>query len=278
MRPGDTLSGIAARFAVRGGWQALYAANRPLIGSDPNLIRPGTVLVLPGRMTPARYTVVAGDTLAGIAARLAVRGGSRGAVRGQPAGHRPRPEHDPPRDRADGPAPGSAGAGPGPPAPGAEAVGGSRQRAPSLAGGNGHAGRQRHAAVAEDPAAGRRPGHRGRVRRRAGTTGAPAQAGLRPGCGCAGAGPGASARAAAVRQPGAGSGAPRRGEKAGIVLADYGPGRGDLQPAPTTRSTCCGLPAPTRGRSCGWPTWCCQRISTGSWRASSACPPGGPSW
>jgi LysM repeat protein len=75
VRPGDTLSGIAARFAVRGGWPALYAANRPLIGPDPNTIRPGTVLVLPGRMAPARYTVVAGDTLAGIAARFAVRGG-----------------------------------------------------------------------------------------------------------------------------------------------------------------------------------------------------------
>jgi LysM repeat protein len=75
VRPGDTLSGIAARFAVRGGWPALYAANRPLIGPDPNVIRPGTVLVLPGRMAPARYTVVAGDTLAGIAALLAVPGG-----------------------------------------------------------------------------------------------------------------------------------------------------------------------------------------------------------
>src|SRR5690242_5062690 len=75
VRPGDTLSGIAARFAVRGGWPALYAANRPLIGSDPNTIRPGTVLVLPGRMAPVRYTVTAGDTLAGIAAVFAVRGG-----------------------------------------------------------------------------------------------------------------------------------------------------------------------------------------------------------
>jgi LysM repeat protein len=75
VRPGDTLSGIAARFAVRGGWPALYAANRPLIGPDPNTIRPGTVLVLPGRMVPARYTVAAGDTLAGIAAVFAVRGG-----------------------------------------------------------------------------------------------------------------------------------------------------------------------------------------------------------
>src|SRR5437764_14498558 len=75
VRPGATLSGSAARFAVRGGWPALYAANRPLIGSDPDVIRPGTVLVLPGRMAPARYTVVSGDTLAGIAAALAVRGG-----------------------------------------------------------------------------------------------------------------------------------------------------------------------------------------------------------
>ena len=75
VRPGDTLSGIAARFAVRGGWPALYAANRSQIGSDPDVIRPGTVLVLPGRMAPVRYTVAAGDTLAGIAARLAVRGG-----------------------------------------------------------------------------------------------------------------------------------------------------------------------------------------------------------
>ena len=75
VRPGDTLSGIAARFAVRGGWPALYAANRPLIGPDPDVIHPGTVLVLPGQMAPVRYTVAAGETLAGIAAALAVPGG-----------------------------------------------------------------------------------------------------------------------------------------------------------------------------------------------------------
>ena len=75
VRPGDTLSGIAARFAVPGGWPALYAANRPLLGPDPNTIRPGIILALPGRMAPARYTVAAGDTLAGIAAVFAVPGG-----------------------------------------------------------------------------------------------------------------------------------------------------------------------------------------------------------
>ncbi len=75
VRPGDTLSGIAARFSVRGGWPALYAANRPLIGPDPDVVHPGTVLVLPGQAAPVRYRVVAGDTLSGIAAALAVRGG-----------------------------------------------------------------------------------------------------------------------------------------------------------------------------------------------------------
>ncbi len=84
---GDTLSGIAARFAVRGGWPALYAANRKAVGPDPDLIHSGTVLVLPARRVPVRYTVAASDTLSGIAARFAVRGGwpalyaaNRGAV------------------------------------------------------------------------------------------------------------------------------------------------------------------------------------------------------
>jgi LysM repeat protein len=75
VQPGDTLSGIAARFAVPGGWPALYAANRSQIGPEPDLIRPGTVLVLPGHSVPAQYTVSAGDTLSGIAARFAVPGG-----------------------------------------------------------------------------------------------------------------------------------------------------------------------------------------------------------
>jgi LysM repeat protein len=75
VRPGDTLSGIAAALAVRGGWPALYAANRNVIGPDPDVIRPGTVLVLPSQAVQTRYTVEAGDTLSGIAAAFAVRGG-----------------------------------------------------------------------------------------------------------------------------------------------------------------------------------------------------------
>src|SRR6516165_11388198 len=39
VQDGDTLSAIAARLAVPGGWPALYAANRRLIGPDPDVIR-----------------------------------------------------------------------------------------------------------------------------------------------------------------------------------------------------------------------------------------------
>ncbi|MEU4129391.1 transglycosylase family protein [Streptomyces wuyuanensis] len=46
--PGDSLSGIAASERVRGGWQALYDANRKVVGADPDLIHPGQRLVLRG--------------------------------------------------------------------------------------------------------------------------------------------------------------------------------------------------------------------------------------
>ncbi len=43
---GDTLTGIAQDQHVPGGWQALYEANRPLIGDDPDVILPGQTLRL----------------------------------------------------------------------------------------------------------------------------------------------------------------------------------------------------------------------------------------
>src|ERR1700729_4026267 len=75
---GDTLSSVAARFAVRGGWPALYTLNLQAIGHDPNAIRPRTVLSLPRRVpgrAQVRYPVPSGDTLSGIAAGLRVHGG-----------------------------------------------------------------------------------------------------------------------------------------------------------------------------------------------------------
>lgn len=47
VKSGDSLSKIATAKNVKGGWQALYAANKAAIGSNPNLIHPGLVLKLP---------------------------------------------------------------------------------------------------------------------------------------------------------------------------------------------------------------------------------------
>ena len=56
---GDTLSGIAAGLGIRGGWPALYAANRQVIGSNPDALQPGTVLRLPRPAAPAAPSGVA---------------------------------------------------------------------------------------------------------------------------------------------------------------------------------------------------------------------------
>ena len=74
VQPGDSLSGIAARFGIQGGWPPLYASNLKVIGWDPGVLHPGAVLVLPGPAR-ARYTITAGDTLSGIAAGLGIAGG-----------------------------------------------------------------------------------------------------------------------------------------------------------------------------------------------------------
>ena len=47
VRRGDSLSAIADRHHVRGGWRALYRANRTLIGKNPDLIHVGMHLHLP---------------------------------------------------------------------------------------------------------------------------------------------------------------------------------------------------------------------------------------
>ncbi|MFD8985472.1 transglycosylase family protein [Streptomyces sp. NPDC059564] len=47
VRGGETLDGIARKRGVRGGWRALYEANRTLIGPQPGRLRPGLFLTLP---------------------------------------------------------------------------------------------------------------------------------------------------------------------------------------------------------------------------------------
>jgi LysM repeat protein len=44
VKPNDTLSEIAARHHVKGGWTKIYRVNSSVIGSDPSLIRPGMKL------------------------------------------------------------------------------------------------------------------------------------------------------------------------------------------------------------------------------------------
>src|SRR5690349_17375347 len=125
VRPGDTLSAIAAGLGVRGGWPALYAANRAAVGPDPGLIRPGTVLAVPGHRALARYTVAPGDTLSAVAAALGVRGGWPALYAAN--------------QTAVGPDPDRIGAGtvltvprpPAPPAPAAPAAPGPAPRAPA---------------------------------------------------------------------------------------------------------------------------------------------------
>jgi|SRR5215831_1238841 len=41
VRPNDSLSSIAGQFGIKGGWHQLYAMNRSVIGSNPNVIHPG---------------------------------------------------------------------------------------------------------------------------------------------------------------------------------------------------------------------------------------------
>lgn len=89
--PGDTITSIAVKLRVPGGWEALYRTNAALVGRDPNRLAVGTQLVLPtlppvppvvaanaatgAASTDGRYVVRSGDTLSVVADRLRVPGG-----------------------------------------------------------------------------------------------------------------------------------------------------------------------------------------------------------
>lgn len=52
VKKGDYLAKIASALKLSGGWQRLYEINKKIIGSDPNLVRPGQELRLPGHEAP----------------------------------------------------------------------------------------------------------------------------------------------------------------------------------------------------------------------------------
>ncbi|MEU7577389.1 transglycosylase family protein [Streptomyces sp. NPDC041068] len=49
VKAGETLSSIALKYGVKGGWKALYKANRHMVGDHPDRLNVGTLLVIPGR-------------------------------------------------------------------------------------------------------------------------------------------------------------------------------------------------------------------------------------
>lgn len=54
VRSGDSLSAIAARYDLPGGWPALHSGNETVIGEDPDLILPGQLLDLESGQPHAR--------------------------------------------------------------------------------------------------------------------------------------------------------------------------------------------------------------------------------
>lgn len=64
VKSGDTLTSIAKIYGI--SWQTLYANNKDVIGSNPNLIKPGQVLNINAGSNPetaTSYTVKRGDNL-----------------------------------------------------------------------------------------------------------------------------------------------------------------------------------------------------------------------
>ncbi|MFD4474716.1 transglycosylase family protein [Streptomyces sp. NPDC058471] len=96
VRLGDTLADVAAANSVPGGWQALYEANKDVIGPSPDRIEVGQKLdteIPAATPTPAvgSYRVKPGDCLASVAREHNITGGwqalyaaNKAAVGGDP--------------------------------------------------------------------------------------------------------------------------------------------------------------------------------------------------
>jgi LysM repeat protein len=97
VQPGDTLAKLAREYCTT--WQEIYYLNSNVIGSDPNVIEPGTVLLMPNRCASCYYdsgptmgangpvngnvyTVVQGDTVYSIATRFGMSAETLSAANG----------------------------------------------------------------------------------------------------------------------------------------------------------------------------------------------------
>ncbi|GEM_PF-3773094 len=64
VKAGDTLSGIALKFYRDASkWPVIYDANKAVIGSNPDLIKPGQALCIPGPLAEVRKIIVIGGFL-----------------------------------------------------------------------------------------------------------------------------------------------------------------------------------------------------------------------
>ena len=79
IKRGDTLGAIAARYGIK--WQDLYAANRGVIGANPNRIFSGQVLTIPGKSAPAPAPAPAGKTVTQVAREVIAGKWGNGADR-----------------------------------------------------------------------------------------------------------------------------------------------------------------------------------------------------
>jgi LysM repeat protein len=73
VQPGDTLSGIAKKLGIP-NWRTLYEQNKAVIGSNPNLIRPGQKLTygeILAQSTPAPAPAPVGTGAAELATQIA---------------------------------------------------------------------------------------------------------------------------------------------------------------------------------------------------------------
>ncbi|MFC8660331.1 transglycosylase family protein [Streptomyces parvus] len=98
---GDSLSGIASEQRVPGGWQGLYAANRTVVGDNPNLIFPGQRLSLDRSRAPkAGEGTSTGKPARQTAPKPSTAPGAKKADRGQAEPEKEAPKQQAPKKEA----------------------------------------------------------------------------------------------------------------------------------------------------------------------------------
>ncbi|GAA2624228.1 transglycosylase family protein [Streptomyces vastus] len=65
VKSGETLSSLARRYKIKGGWQELYQLNEQIVGKDPDRLTPGMMLSLPKGAASGQATVTHGPVLMG---------------------------------------------------------------------------------------------------------------------------------------------------------------------------------------------------------------------